>query len=72
MEMRTLKYSKREIVLVYDLVSHSTISYQASELHQKRGRATLRLKRGYAVRSITVIGLDIPQVTRLDIPIDIC
>src|SRR2546430_11144696 len=38
MEMRTSEHSKPEIALVCDLIPHSIISYQASELHQKRGR----------------------------------
>ncbi len=36
--MRTSKHSKPEIALVCDLIPHSIISYQASELHQKRYR----------------------------------
>src|SRR6266567_7680682 len=39
MEMRTSEHSKPEIALECDLIPHSIISYQASELHQKRGRS---------------------------------
>jgi len=63
MEMRTSEHSKPKIALVCDLISHSLISYQASELHQKRGRpkiwAAFALKHEHLPRMLST-GRNVP------------